>query len=284
MTTTHIRVRKRSSKKLGRLGIDFSLAVISIAFFLPLAWLLLASIDRNAGVSSVIPQNLTFDNYLQIMRPDVSLLPIWNSLILSFGSAIVTIAVSILAAYPLSRYKLRFNQVYLYTILFSTSLPITAIMVPVYSLFVRLGQLDSIPAVVLFMSASFLPFSIWLTKNFMDSVPISLEEAAWVDGASRSQTLVKIVMPLMTPGLSVVFIFVFIQAWGNFFIPFILLFSSDKEVAAVTIYRFFGQYGEIAYGELAAFSIIYAMPVVSLYFLISKFTGGSFALSGAVKG
>ncbi len=285
MNKTDRKVLKRNPKdRLAKYGVNASLVLVSLAFVTPLAWLVFASLDRNAGVSSVVPESLTLQNYEEIMRPDVALLPIWNSLLLSFGTAFLTIFISVLAAYPLSRYKMRFNQTYLYVILFSSSLPITAIMVPVYSLFVRLGQLDSMLAVILFMSASSLPFSIWLTKNFMDSVPVSLEEAAWVDGASTATTLRRIVVPLMTPGLSVVFIFVFIQAWGNFFVPFLLLFSKEKETAAVTIFRFFGQYGEIAYGELAAFSILYALPVVSLYFVMSRSLGGSFALAGAVKG
>jgi multiple sugar transport system permease protein len=275
---------KKGKSQALKIASNFSLLLLAMAFLLPLAWLVLASFDRGAGVSSIIPSELTLDNYIQILRPEVTLLPLWNSLILSGGTAVLTVVVAVLAAYPLSRYKMRFNKGYLYTILFATSLPITAIMVPVYSLFVRLGQLDSIFAVILFMSASSLPMAIWLTKNFMDGVPVSLEEAAWVDGASSMRALRQIVVPLMRPGLSVVFIFVFIQAWGNFFVPFLLLFSRDKEPAAVTVFRFFGQYGQIAYGELAAFSIIYALPVVMLYMVLAKSLGGSFAMSGAVKG
>lgn len=274
----------KSRDQLLKIANNVVLIFISVMFLLPLTWLIFASFDRGAGISSVLPESLSLANYMEIMRPEVTLLPLWNSILLSVGTATVTVVVSILAAYPLSRYKLRFNQTYLYVILFSTSLPITAIMVPVYSLFVRLGQLDSIVSVILFMSAAALPMAIWMTKNFMDGVPVSLEEAAWVDGASSMTALRRVVVPLMRPGISVVFIFVFIQAWGNFFVPFLLLFSKSKEPAAITIFRFFGQYGEIAYGELAAFSILYAMPVVMLYLVMAKSLGGSFAMSGAVKG
>jgi multiple sugar transport system permease protein len=123
-----------------------------------------------------------------------------------------------------------------------------------------------------------------MMKNFMDSVPISLEEAAWTDGASAMRTLRTIVVPLMRPGIGVVFIFVFIQTWGNFFIPFVLLLSPDKLPAAVSIFAFFGQYGAVAYGQLAAFSLVYSVPVLALYVLVTRLGGGSFALAGAVKG
>jgi multiple sugar transport system permease protein len=118
----------------------------------------------------------------------------------------------------------------------------------------------------------------------MDAVPLALEEAAWVDGASRLAALRSIVLPLMRPGLGVVFIFVFIQAWGNFFVPFVLLLSEARQPAAVSIFSFFGQHGAVAYGQLAAFSILYSVPVLALYVIVARGGGRSFALSGAVKG
>jgi multiple sugar transport system permease protein len=82
----------------------------------------------------------------------------------------------------------------------------------------------------------------------------------------------------------VVFIFVFIQTWGNFFVPFVLLLSPSKQPAAVSIFSFFGQHGAIAYGQLAAFSILYSVPVLVLYLIVARGTAGSLALSGAMKG
>lgn len=134
------------------------------------------------------------------------------------------------------------------------------------------------------MATTTLPMAIWMTKNFMDSVPLEVEEAAWVDGASGMAALRTVVLPLMRHGLGVVFIFVFIQAWGNFFVPFILLLSPSKQPAAVSIFSFFGQHGAIAYGELAAFSILYSLPVLLLYAIVSRGSGRAFAMSGAMKG
>jgi multiple sugar transport system permease protein len=179
---------------------------------------------------------------------------------------------------------MRINKPFLYGVLFGTCLPVTAMMVPVYSLFVWLNLIDSVPGTILFLAASSLPMAIYMAKNFMDSVPITLEEAAWVDGASMLKTLTTIVIPLMRPGLAVVFIFVFIGAWGNFFVPFVLLLSPDRQPAAVTIFSFFGQYGSVAYGQLAAFSLLYSVPVLALYVLVSRSLGGASALAGAVKG
>lgn len=267
-----------------RLAANAALAVIGVCFVLPLAWLLLASVDPHAGYQTRWPQSPSFVNFAAVLTPELLFLPLVNSLLLSAGTAVVNLAAAVLAAYPLSRYRSRFNKPFLYAILFGTSLPVTAIMVPVYGLFVQLQLLDSMPATIFFMATTTLPMAIWMTKNFMDSVPLELEEAAWMDGASGLATLRRIVLPLMRQGLGVVFIFVFIQAWGNFFVPFILLLSTAKQPAAVSVFSFFGQHGAIAYGELAAFSILYSVPVLVLYTVVARGSGSAFALSGAMKG
>ncbi|QYH35422.1 carbohydrate ABC transporter permease [Salinibacterium sp. M195] len=271
-------------RRMSAILANSALVVVGVSFLLPLVWLVFAAFDPNATYKTQIPQTVTFDNFAAVLTPELTFIPMLNSLIISVGTATVTIVAALLAAYPLSRYQSRFNKPFMYTVLFGTSLPITAIMVPVYLLFVQMNLLDSMPGTIFFMAASALPIAIFMTKNFMDSVPISLEEAAWMDGASAMRALGSIVVPLMRPGIAVVAIFVFFQAWGNFFVPFILLLSPSKQPAAISIYTFFGQYGSIAYGELAAFSLIYAVPVMVLYVVVSRGIGGSFALAGAVKG
>ncbi len=259
------------------------LLIIAACFVLPLIWMLLAALDTTAGLSVRLPESPSVANFTAILNPKTTFIPLLNSLILSFGSATVTVLVAMLAAYPLSRHRSRFNKPFMYGILFGTGLPITAMMVPVYSLFVKLHLLNSMPATVLFMAATSLPMAIWMTKNFIDDIPVSIEEAAWVDGTGLLKTLWFIVAPLMKPGLLVVFIFVFVGSWGNFFVPFVLLTSPEHQPAAVSIYSFFGQYGAVAYGQLAAFSLLYSLPVVMLYVIVQRMTGG-FSLAGGVKG
>jgi multiple sugar transport system permease protein len=261
-----------------------SLLVVTVAFVVPLAWLLLAAFDPTASFETRLPDRFSFENFEAVLTPQTTFVPLGNSLLLSTSTAVITVLAALLAAYPLSRYRSRFHRGFMYAVLFGTCLPITAIMVPVYSLFVVFGLLDSLVGTILFLTASSLPMAVFMTKNFMDSVPVSLEEAAWIDGASSMRALRSIVVPLMRPGIAVVFVFVFLQAWGNFFVPFILLFSPEKQPAATSIYTFFGQFGSIAYGQLAAFSLLYSVPVIVLYIAASRIIGGSFALAGSVKG
>ena len=276
--------RPQRRRQPGSTPADLVLLLIGASFLLPLLWLILASLDAEAGHELRFPAAVGVDNFAAVLTPELLLRPLWNSMVLSGGTAAVTLVAAVLAAYPLSRYESRFNRPFIYTVLFGTCLPITAIMVPVYGLFVQFELLDSMPATIFFMATTTLPMAIWMTKNFMDGVPASLEEAAWVDGATRMAALRTIVLPLMKQGLGVVFIFVFIQAWGNFFVPFVLLLSEARQPAAVSIFSFFGQHGAVAYGQLAAFSILYSLPVLALYVIVARGAGSSFALSGAVRG
>ncbi|MEV6883902.1 carbohydrate ABC transporter permease [Streptomyces sp. NPDC051135] len=267
-----------------RTAADAGLLVAAAAFVLPLAWVVLSALDPHASLRVKVPEGVTLENFDAVLTPEITFTPLLNSLILCGGATLLTVVCAALAAYPLSRFRSRLNRPFLLTILFATSLPITAIMVPVYALFVRVNMIDTMQGTIFFFAASQLPFAIWLMKNFMDGVPKELEEAAWTDGASSFQSLLRIVLPLMGPGVAVVTVFSFVMMWGNFFVPFMLLLSPDQMPASVSINDFFGNRGMVAYGQLAAFSIVYSTPVVLLYVLISRRLGGGFALGGAVKG
>ncbi|NEB09613.1 carbohydrate ABC transporter permease [Streptomyces coelicoflavus] len=283
-TLTPRRTTPAARRNRRRAAADAGLLVAAAAFVLPLAWVVLSALDPHASLRVKVPDGVTLENFDAILTPEITFTPLLNSLILCGGATLLTVVCAALAAYPLSRFRSRLNRPFLLTILFATSLPITAIMVPVYALFVRVNMIDTMQGTIFFFAASQLPFAIWLMKNFMDGVPKELEEAAWTDGASSFQSLLRIVLPLMGPGVAVVTVFSFVMMWGNFFVPFMLLLSPDQMPASVSINDFFGNRGMVAYGQLAAFSIVYSTPVVLLYVLISRRLGGGFALGGAVKG
>ncbi|MNN41811.1 Inner membrane ABC transporter permease protein YcjP [compost metagenome] len=203
---------------------------------------------------------------------------------MSVGQALLVVILALLAAYPLSRYQLKFKKPFMLTILFMTSLPITAVMVPVYQLFLSTKLYDHIFGVILFYVASSMPYGIWMLKNFMDSVPSELEEAAWIDGASVFVGIRKVVAPLMVPGICTVAIFTFSGSWGNFFVPYILLQTPENFPVSLKLYQFFGQYGMVDYGKLAAFSVLYAIPSVVMYILSQQFMSKGFGLQGGTKG
>lgn len=271
-------------KKLNLVIQYIVLFVIAILFLLPMIWLFLSSVDPNANPYIKLPTEPTLQNYIHVFTNPDNIRGFANSFLIASGTAILTVLAALMAAYPLSRYKLRGKAKFLYIILFMTSLPINAILVPVFKLFINFNIQDNLFFVSLFMAATNLPYGIWMTKNFMDSVPISLEEAAKVDGANTVKVLRYIIMPLMKPGIFTVLIYVFSGVWGNFFTPFILLQSPEKYPASVRIYQFFQNIGFIEYGNLAAYSVIYMIPTVVLYAFAQKYMSKGFGLNGADKG
>lgn len=258
------------------------LTIIAIVFALPLAWVVLASFDKNASLSASLP-DFTAQNYVDVLTDAANLRSFGNGLILSIGVAVLVVIVAGLAAYPLSRYEMKHKRMFMLTMLFMTSLPITTVMVPVFKVFVSIGLYDNLGGIILFMTASSLPYAIWMMKNFMDSVPISLEEAAWVDGCGRFRGITQVVLPLMLPGIFTIAIYTFSGCWGNFFVPFILLSSSEKYPASIMLYQFFGQHS-VAYGTLAAYSVVYVMPSIILYVITQKWMSKGFSMAGANKG
>jgi multiple sugar transport system permease protein len=277
----HITSPRKTISTVAAYGV---LALVAIFFIAPLIWLVLAAFEPAASIGSPAPLVLSWSNFGKVLNWSTTFEPLLNSCILSGFTAVITVFTALLAAYPLSRYQMRFRKPFLYTIVFSTGLPITAILVPVYGMFARFNLVNSVPAVIFFLAATSLPFGIWLMKGFMDGVPLDLEQAAWVDGASWIVSLRRIVAPLMLPGIMVITIFTFVSIWGNFFVPFILLQSQGKFPAAVSIYTFFSQYGMVDYGQLAAFSILYTLPTLGLWVVAGRFLRGQFSFAGAVKG
>ncbi|QAY65373.1 carbohydrate ABC transporter permease [Paenibacillus protaetiae] len=260
------------------------LAIVGICFLLPLLWVLVASVDPHAMQSLKMPDRLTGNNYVDVLKNPDNQRAFLIGLLMSGGQALMVVLLGLLAAYPLSRYQLKFKKPFMLTILFMTSLPITAVMVPVYQLFLILKLYNNIFGVILFFIASAMPYGIWMLKNFMDSVSIELEEAAWIDGASVFTGIRKVIAPLMVPGICTVAIFTFSGSWGNFFVPYILLQSPERFPASLKIYQFFGQYGMADYGKLAAFSVMYAIPSIVLYILSQRFMSKGFSMQGGMKG
>ncbi|HWE64971.1 MAG TPA: carbohydrate ABC transporter permease [Chloroflexota bacterium] len=247
------------------------LVLFGLFFLLPFIWLIVASFTPNATLSTTVPNHVGLDNFRFLFDNGDVFQPFGNSLLLGLSTMVITITLAGLAAYPLSRYQFRFKRPLMYAILFASGLPILALVTPLYAMYVSLNLIDTTRGVILFLVASALPFSIWLMKNFLDSVPVELEEAAWVDGASVLGSFWRVVLPLSAPGIAVVGILSFLNAYTNFFVPFIIYTTASHFPASVQLFIFFGSYGQVNYGQLAAFAMLYALPAVALYMVVSRF-------------
>jgi multiple sugar transport system permease protein len=269
-------------RAFGSTPIYIILTLIGLYFLIPLLWPILAAFNTSATLSLAWPSSFSLNNFIAIIGGGVVARPFANSAIMAIGTMVLVIILAGMAAYPLSRYQFRFKAMLMYGILFASALPVLALVTPLYAMYVSLNLTDTLQGCILFFVASSLPFSIWLMKNFLDSVPMELEEAAWIDGASIFGSFRYIMLPLSAPGIAVVGVWSFLGAWTNFFVPLIILQDPNLLPASVHIYTFFGSYGQVNYGQLAAYAMLYALPAVALYTLVSRFFVKG--ISGGLKG
>ena len=259
------------------------LILLGSLFVLPMLWMVFAAFDSNPDWAIKLP-SLTFANFSEVIGTAGALTGFRSSLILAGTTTVITTVVAVLAAYPLSRRHIPFKRPFMLAILFASGLPVAMLIVPVYQLYVYLGWLDSLYTTALFLAATSLPFAIWLMKNFIDAVPVELEHAAAIDGASTFRILRQVVLPLTVPGISVTAIYTFINAWGAFFVPFVLNSNPDDQPGPIEIYNFMGSHGLFKFGDLAVFSLLFSLPVIVLYLFMSRYFSGAFTFSGAVRG
>jgi multiple sugar transport system permease protein len=261
---------------------NLALLLLGLAFLLPLLWMLFAAFDANSDWSVKLPA-LTVANFAAVLTPQ-SLRSFYNSLYLAGATTVITTVLALLAAYPLSRHSVPLSRPLMLAILFATGLPVSMLLVPVYQIYVTLGWLDSLLTTSLFLSASSLPFAIWLLKNFIDAVPAEMEEAASMEGAGSLESIIRVVLPLTAPGIAVTAIYTFINAWGAFVVPLVLNGNPDDQVGPITIFHFLGSHGVFKTGELAAYSMLFSLPVVMLYLVMSRHFSGAFNFGGGVRG
>jgi multiple sugar transport system permease protein len=270
-------------RSLARPVLNVLMVIIGIAFLLPMLWLILASLNPQADDTLSLPHSFSILNYHLAIRAGAGA-AIRNSLFLAGVSTIIATAVSTMAGFMLARRRIRFKGAFLVLILFLTGLPVTLLLIPTYQIFVNLSWLNSKFYTSVVLASMSVPFAIWLMKNFIGQVPGEFEEAAAVEGASELHILFRIVIPLVIPGILVSAILTFINSWGAFLIPLVLDANPSDTPGAVGIYQFMSANGQVQFGQLAAYSVLFSVPVIILYLISSRWLSGGFSFAGGVKG
>jgi multiple sugar transport system permease protein len=274
--------RAGAARYLARVGF-YGFAVVATAyFFLPMLWLLLAPFDRVPSLAAELPE-FTFANFGDMLDNPLAVRSLGNSVVLAAGAMLLVVLTGAPAAYALSRVRFAGRDVLLYVLLlFSSVVTGSAAMVPLFLLVFNLGLTDTYLGVVLVLVGGLLPAGIFILKDFTDTMPTSLEESARVFGASSLQILKDIVVPVVRPGLAVIAVWVVVQVWGNFLMPFILLRNPERSPAAVVMYSFYTEGGQANLPVVAAFSLLYTIPVLVLYLYVNRRYG--FRFYGGIKG
>ena len=252
--------------------------IFYLFFFLfitfPFIWGLRTSLAERFD-TSLIPARLTLSHYKILFERPEFLIYLKNSVMISLFSIFVTLVIALLSGYALARLKFR-GQKLGALLLILPLLPPVAILVPLVSYFQKLGMYNSLAAVIIANVVFNLPLSVWMMRNFIRGCPVALEEAARIDGCSRTSALFRIIVPAISPGIVAVAVFVFINSWNNFLYAFALTSSQSLRVLPQGILSFLGNWGTY-WGGLTAAGILVLIPPVIFFLIFQKwFIAGIF--------
>ena len=256
-----------------------------VAVLFPFLWMLSVSFkpatEPFAIPARLWPEDPTVANYASAFRPEFRTYFV-NSLIVSTLSVVLTVSLGLLAAHVFSRVHTRVVTVLLSLVVLAQMFPHSAIIIPIYKLMRASDLLNTYASLVITYVSVTLPVAIWILHGFLAKLPVSVEEAANIDGATPWQSFCDIVVPLARPGIIATAVYVLVVTWQEFL--FALSFTSTKELRTlpVGLNDFIGQYG-IRYGELMASSVLVSLPVVIVFFLLQRYFVAGLTV-GAVKG
>ncbi len=262
-----------------------ALQILLAAFVLiPFFWMVSVSL-KPATEPFAIPARLwpeapTLDNYITAFRPEFRTYFV-NSLVVSLSTVFITVTLGLLAAYAFSRGALLIITALMSAVVLAQMFPHSAIIIPIYKMMRAADLLNTYWALIIAYVSVTLPVAVWMLRGFLVKLPVSLEEAAAIDGAAPFRIFRDIVVPLARPGVIATAVYVLIVTWQEFLFALSFTSTRDMRTLPVGLNDFIGQYG-IRYGELMASSVMVSVPVIAVFFFLQRyFVAGLTA--GAVK-
>ncbi|GAV23320.1 MULTISPECIES: carbohydrate ABC transporter permease [Carboxydothermus] len=286
-------VRKKSEKIAAALVQWGGFLLVTMIILAPFAWLFISSVASQADLLSkplkFWPEHIDFSRYVRVFSgntADETAYTFYRAMFNSFKVALVVTVISLvagtMAAYAFTRMQGKFKDKLLYLFIYTYMLPPIAIIIPMFLIMSKLGLLDTIYSLIIVYSSFITPFVVWLMRGFLATLPVELEEAAMVDGLSRLQAFIKVILPLAVPGLVATGIFAFLMAWDEFMYALIFTSSLDAKTISVAIAEFSGK-NAVDYGMIATGGVLAALPPVLLALIFQKYIISGLT-SGSVKG
>jgi multiple sugar transport system permease protein len=280
----------KSRKVRGRIGdlLTYLVFAAALVFFGgPLLWVLSLSIrtPQEIYITSLrlIPETPTLENYVEVLTTAQFSVFLINSLKLSVAGSVGAMVVAAPAAYAFSRLDFRGNNALLIGVLALQMISELVVIIPLYRYFARLNLLDSHFSTSMVYIAILVPIATWMLKGFFDGIPPALDEAAMVDGCNRFGAFLRVVLPLILPGLTSVFVLTAILAWAQFIVPYILLSKPSLLPISVGILNFQGNYAQTSPQVVAAGGVLAMLPAIATFVILQRFIVRALT-SGAIKG
>jgi ABC-type glycerol-3-phosphate transport system permease component len=261
-------------------------SLIALFVLAPLIWTFLSSLKPDNEIirhsSRVFPDTIVLDHYRNLFKNTAFLTYFLNSLLVGMVTTPLTLMIATPAAYSLTRFKFRGRDLYAALILFSYMVPLLLLGIPMFLIMRHLHILNTRLSLILSYVAFSLPFSMWMLRSFFLSIPLSLEEAAMVDGASRQQALLQIVLPLSRPGLISCGIFTFVLVWNEYTLALLFIRSESLKTLPIGIAAFIGTTA-YEWGYILSSIIMMTIPILFGFIFVQKALIRGF-LAGATKG
>lgn len=265
-----------------------SVIIFLIFIMVPILWCFIISISFEKDIfndmSVFFPKNISFINYLKLLNPNIRegtnfLLAMKNSLFTSSITVFIGTPLAVMCGYSFARFKYRKGIKIFMGILLSTMIiPFFTTIIPLYTLFVKFNLLNSIGWLAIIYISSFLPMVTWITTNYFKEFPIEIEEMALIDGCTRFQVIIKILLPNVYPIILTGMLIIFLRAWSQYQLPLILAASRDVKPLTVLLAEFSSK-DLILYGQIAAAGILTLLPPMIFSFIFRKYL-----ISGLTKG
>lgn len=269
-----------------RISVQAAAVLLTLCFVFPIYWMMITSVKPNASILRLPlefwPSAATTANYRAILSD--GLFPIYyrNNLIVSLTTTAVTLVIAVMAAYAFSRFPFKGSKTLQMLFLSTQMFPAVALLIALYSLYSKLGLINTYTALVLACSTNALPMSIWILKGFFDTVSKSLEEAAYIDGASKGYSMVRIIVPLVQPGILAVGLYSFLISWEDFLWGLNLVNKLELRTLASGIsLSYLGEY-TYDWGKVMAATVSAALPVLVAFIFLQKYLISGLT-AGAVK-
>jgi multiple sugar transport system permease protein len=263
-------------------GVAYLVAYLFLAPYLQMLITALTPGDELVKVpAQYLPSRFEFSNFIEVWNAAPVATYLRNSLIIAGFATVLALVVSLPAAYYTARFRYRGRLAFLLLVLVTQMFAPTALVIGIFREFVALGLVNTFLSLIIVNAAFNLAFSIWILTAYFSTIPVELEEAAAIDGASRLGVLFRVTLPLALPGIVTAVIFTFIAAWNEFVIALTLAQSPDLHPLTVGVTTFVGQYS-VQWQFLFTSSLVAIVPVVILFIVIEKWLVGGLT-AGAVK-
>ncbi|HKV44966.1 MAG TPA: carbohydrate ABC transporter permease [bacterium] len=270
-----------------RLVVLLTLGGLALVYLFPFAWMLSTSLKPTPELytqpPTLVPVHPSLGAYREALFVAGNWVLLRNSLVVCLATVVLTLALALLIAYPLTRLPVpaAFRRGLLSWLLSLRFLPSMVVVIPIFATIRQLGLYDRLLALILIYAAFSLPFAVWMLKGFLSEIPPEVEEAALADGASRWRAFFQILLPMLSPGLLAASVITFALAWSEFLYALILTATPRSQTFSIAVWSFVTEF-EIIWNQMAAVGVISALVPVTLLLLARKYVISALTF-GAVR-